>query len=227
MRRFIIICISWVLGSLFAQVKDIDNNTYQAIAIGSQQWLSSNLNVSKFRNGDTIPECKNYQDWTTACMNGKPAFCYCSYNSKNGVKYAKLYNWYAVIDERGLAPTGWRTPNTIDLNRLCKYLGGEQSAGYLLKSTSGWSPYTWDYGGSNKGETNGNGNDSLGFNAKPAGYYHNVDGFIMLGKWTGFWLNDPGGYKEGKGFYLSNGNKNVLYSNFSVYSALSVRCIKE
>ncbi|MFM7684026.1 MAG: FISUMP domain-containing protein [Bacteroidota bacterium] len=36
-----------------------------------------------------------------------PAWCYYNYDPKNGTKYGKLYNWFAVNNSRGLAPKGW------------------------------------------------------------------------------------------------------------------------
>ena len=76
--------------------------------------MQENLNVSKFRNDDPIPEAKTDEEWLKANQNGKPAWCYYSINSKN---YGKLYNWYAVNDPRGLAQKdGTFPPTTSGLN---------------------------------------------------------------------------------------------------------------
>ena len=48
----------------YSQVYDIDNNVYKSVTIGSQEWLAGNLNVSKFRNGDEIPEAKTVEEWS-------------------------------------------------------------------------------------------------------------------------------------------------------------------
>lgn len=137
--------MAFALNQLDAQVKDIDNNAYSMISIGGQTWMSSNLKTSKFRNGDPILYVTNMYDWQKACLDGTPAFCYYGFNSKNGTKYGKIYNWFAVIDSRGLAPDGFRVPSRNDINEIFKILGDPSVVGHLLKSTSGWNPYTWDY----------------------------------------------------------------------------------
>ncbi len=45
-----------------------------------------------------------------------------------GAIYGKLYNWYAVNDQRGLAPVGWHVPNNEEWDTLITYLGGETVA---------------------------------------------------------------------------------------------------
>ncbi|MCK7537523.1 MAG: fibrobacter succinogenes major paralogous domain-containing protein [Marinilabiliales bacterium] len=50
-----------------------------------------------------------------AAEAGEPAWCYQENGPKTGGnRYAKLYNWYAVNDPRGLAPEGWRIPTNAD-----------------------------------------------------------------------------------------------------------------
>jgi uncharacterized protein (TIGR02145 family) len=52
------------------------------------------------------------------------AWCYYENDAKNGVKYGKLYNWYAVNDARGLAPAGWHVPTDYEWEVLSTFLGG-------------------------------------------------------------------------------------------------------
>jgi len=57
---------------------------------------------------------------------------------KNGAKYGKLYNWYAVNDVRGLAPVGWHIPADHEWNVIIDYLGGPMEAVVKIKNNVGW-----------------------------------------------------------------------------------------
>ena len=96
--------------------------------------MTQNLDVSKFQNGDSIPEAKNDADWQKAARLKQPAWCYYSNTNSPEKNYGKLYNWYAVHDKRGLAPAGWHIPVEAEWNRLVTTLGGETAAGDVIKS---------------------------------------------------------------------------------------------
>jgi uncharacterized protein (TIGR02145 family) len=68
--------------------------------------MAENLDGYRFRNGDPIPEARTKEEWSKA----SPAWCYYENDPENGTKYEKLYNWYALVDPRGLAPEGWHVP---------------------------------------------------------------------------------------------------------------------
>ncbi len=104
------------------------------VTIGNQVWITKNLNVYKFRNGDTIPQAKTDAEWKTAGKNKQPAWCYYDNDTANGSKYGKLYKWYAVIDARGLAPDGYHIPTDKEWATLVNYLGHD--AGNKMKSKS-------------------------------------------------------------------------------------------
>ncbi len=105
-------------------IKDIDGNYYKVIKVGEQVFMAENLNVSRFRNGDLIPEVKSEEEWRQAGFDKKPAWCYYDNNPENADKYGKFYNWYAINDKRGLAPEGWKIPSTWDWKILRKAIKG-------------------------------------------------------------------------------------------------------
>jgi hypothetical protein len=108
------------------------------VKIGTQIWQSKNLEVTVFSNGDRIFEAKSIKDWDDAFSSKQPAWCYYNFNAENGKKYGKLYNMYAVMDSRGLAPIGYHIPSENEWDILEKFIGSE-NAGKKLKSTYGWS----------------------------------------------------------------------------------------
>ena len=116
-------------------------NYAQTFTIGTQVWMTKNLDVSTFRNGDPILQAKTDEEWEKAGENKQPAWCYYENDPANGAKYGKLYNWYAVIDSRGLAPVGYHIPSHEEWLKLYyDYLGLD--AGTKMKSKSGWNSYT-------------------------------------------------------------------------------------
>jgi uncharacterized protein (TIGR02145 family) len=123
-------------------VKDIDGNVYKTIVIGTQVWMTENLNVTRFRNGDTIgltgvPD----QDFE---FENEPEYQW-PYNGieNNTVKFGRLYTWYSVTDSRGICPEGWHVPTDVEFTILTDFLGGENNAQKTLKE-NGFSP---QYGG--------------------------------------------------------------------------------
>ena len=157
------------------------------IKIGNQIWMTKNLNVDKFSNGDQIIEAKTDEEWQRAAANKQPAWCYYKNDPSNGEKYGKLYNWYAVNDTRGIAPLGYHIPSNEEWEELLKFLGGEpvtggnglfterrsSVAGGKLKSTIGW-------------EKDINVTNSSYFSALPGGGRSNSGVFVGQG-YHGYW----------------------------------------
>jgi uncharacterized protein (TIGR02145 family) len=95
---------------------------YKELPIGKQVWMVENVNIDKFRNGDSIPQAKTSKEWEKAGKNKQPAWCYYDNNQKNGAKYGKLYNWYAVNDSRNMAPKGWHIPSDAEWTEVEKQI---------------------------------------------------------------------------------------------------------
>lgn len=86
------------------------------------KWMSTNLNVERYRNGDIIPEVKDREKWKYLRTG---AWCYYNNDSNNGEKYGKLYNWYAVNDPRGLAPKGFHVATKSEWSSLIELLNNK------------------------------------------------------------------------------------------------------
>ncbi len=117
----------------------LPSTEFKTVIIGSQDWMGQNLAVSTFRNGDTIPQAKSSEEWLTAGKTKSPAWCYHGNNPKNDDKYGKLYNWYAVQDQRGLCPTGWHVPTGEEWRKLVAEYGGMSPAFSKLKASDGFT----------------------------------------------------------------------------------------
>ena len=115
-------------------VKQDNTGPIKTVTIGTQVWMLENLNVSVFKNGVAIPEVQDNDAWKNAGRNQQPAWCYYDNDPKNGAKFGKLYNWYAVIDNNGLCPQGWHVPTDAEWDTLVAYLGGEDIAGAKMKA---------------------------------------------------------------------------------------------
>ena len=182
------------------------------IRIGTQTWASVNLNVRTFRNGDSIPEARTNQEWVAAGEAGKPAWCYYNNDPANGKKYGKLYNWYAINDPRGLAPAGWTLPTDADWAKLAFYLGGLETAGEKMKSTSAW------IGGNN-------GTNEAGFDGLPGGYRVENGTFLNLGSIGTWWSLTESRSVNGIDYYLVLG-RSLGRSITPKQRGESVRCIR-
>ncbi len=100
-------------------IPEFDNN-FDSTTIGEQIWMTKNLGVVNFRNGDSIPQALNKEEWIRFLVEGKPAWCYFNFLDK---QYGKIYNFHTLLDKRGLTPNGWKIPNEDDIATLTNFLG--------------------------------------------------------------------------------------------------------
>lgn len=223
----------------------------KSVVIGTQTWTSENLNVSTFRNGDPIPEVRTTEEWKKAGENGQPAWCYYDNDPKNGEKYGKLYNWYAVNDSRGIAPNGWHVSSKEEWQLLESYIG-KSIAGKKLKTTTGWSDYqekltcdncsywtdeqkrnnpcskcrnTREILG-NKISTNGT--NEYGFNAFPDGFRGSNGYFYFFGSYNKtFWTRSRSTELENYASYVAFVRDYLYFSNDNHGDGKSIRLIKD
>lgn len=191
------------------KVTDIDGNVYPTVKIGNQTWMQTNLNVSKYRNGDTIPQVTDPEKWK-AMTTG--AWCYYQNNTANGVVYGKLYNWHAINDSRGLAPQGYHVPSDAEWNILTTFIG-EADASVKMRSTSGWGSLT---------ATN-----TSGFTGLPGGN-RNYGMFEGQGNNSYFWTSSSVINNNNFGIdRVITPNESRLFkgSQFK-YDGLYIRCVK-
>jgi len=187
------------------------------VSIGSQIWRIRNLDVSTYRNGETIRHAESNEDWIDAGNKKEGAWCYYNNDPAMGAVYGKLYNWFAVNDPRNLAPKGWHIPSNTEWTILTDYLGGAHIAGGKMKEAnlSHWkSP--------NTGATN-----SSGFTALSSAYRY-YDGYFLSLSYCCYWWS-ASEYKAATAWYrgLSFDSAYMDIYNISKVQGFSVRCIKD
>jgi len=194
-------------------ITDIDGNKYQTIKIGTQWWMAENLKVTRYSNGDTIPNVTGNVTWVSA--NG----AFCNYNNAPDLvdSYGRLYNWFAVADTRNIAPVGWHVPTDSDWEILILYLGGSSLAGGKMKETG-----TNHWSNPNNGATN-----EIGFTALPGGLRNIMGSFSGLGTTAIFWSSTE--YFDGNAWYrnLYGVSSECDRSYLDKHNGFSVRCVKD
>lgn len=208
---------------------EFDGYVYSVVQIGSQCWFAENLRTSKYANGDDVfhpipeewefdissPTLQGstiiYGENGADCTETAPDFDACD-SDISLQEYGRLYNKVAVLDERGICPTGWHIPSSVEVTELEEYLiAAGYDAGLALKSVNGWES---EWGG---------GEDTFGFGAKPGGDVVN----------TGVFQFSEAGYKGTwwsveSHFSLTNGNDGLFNGGISLSTnAKSVRCLKD
>ncbi len=88
-----------------------DDRAYELMEVAGQCWFAENLATDQYSNGDNIQTGLSDKEW----KNSKEgAFAINQNKLENDEKYGKLYNFYAVVDSRGLCPTGWHVPTDCE-----------------------------------------------------------------------------------------------------------------
>ncbi|WP_295052802.1 fibrobacter succinogenes major paralogous domain-containing protein [uncultured Fibrobacter sp.] len=189
-----------------------DGQTYKTVKIGTQTWMAENL---------------NYEIANSYCNSN---------NVSNCTKYGRLYTWAAAMDSagiwsvngkgcgygttcspiypvRGVCPDGWHLPTVMEWSTLFSTVNGNSAVGKTLKSTSGWA-------------SNGNGTDTYGFSALPAGGKAGNDVFYNVYFYAYFWSAE--GHYDGDAYFmkLTENNEGAILDYDSKLNAFSVRCLK-
>jgi uncharacterized protein (TIGR02145 family) len=192
--------------------KDIDGNVYRTVKIGTQIWMAENLKVTHYRNGDVIPRIINNSIWANLSIG---ACCVYGKNEENLETYGLLYNWFAVNDNRIIAPEGWHIPSLGEWMTLASFLGGEVGGKMKTIGTSLWkSP--------NSGATN-----ESGFSALPGGRRTWDPEYANMGLSASFWSSNHDNGKYADNLTLRYNETRLDHAWSFKESGLSVRCVKD
>ncbi|MDP8267911.1 MAG: fibrobacter succinogenes major paralogous domain-containing protein [Candidatus Tenebribacter davisii] len=205
-------------------ITDIDGNVYQTVIIGNQEWMSENLKVTHYRNGDPIPHLTDNTDWIST---NDGAYCVYDNITSNSNTYGYLYNWFA-IDTDNLAPEGWHIPSEEEwLELIGNIEGGSHIVGGKIKSTGTIEEGNGLWYSPNTGATN-----ESGLTAFPSGYRSGSTHSFPLGYygWIGsrcyFWSSNSNN-SDGLYLYLKHDNSEITSSYSDKNNGISIRCVKD
>jgi len=255
------ITIALLCVATFAQQKGTfkdprDNKSYPWVKIGEQVWMAKNLD---FRADLTTGELTKDKNAYTYCFGSQAANC---------DKYGYFYSWARAMNflspqpynqeadceksscaskisakHKGICPEGWHIPSRVEWETMLKFVDPSCSvneegswdlncpnAGKLLKATSGWK---------NEGKKSGNGKDTFGFKALPAGWWYSQSDWQEwkkkhkrenIGLNTSWWSADEVKNRGANayGFSVVNGEDHALGEGRDEKSTdKSVRCVKD
>ena len=181
----------------------------ETVKIGNQEWMSENLNVDHYQNGDPIPVVKDAREWESLKTG---AWCYYNNDPGNGQKHGKLYNWYAVNDPRGLAPEGWHIPRFTEFLRLATRINLDDNALKAIGQVSRWTA----------------GYNVCGFSSLMSGHRSNNGTFHDLSSSSYFWSSTAFGPISANSINLySDEGINIYKIPYDKTFGFSIRCLRE
>ena len=188
---------------------DYDGNIYSSVIIGSQTWLTENLNSLHYCDGTDIPDVVAYNN-----------------NENLANIYGRLYTWDAAmngstdVSSRGACPCGWHVPSDEEWKELENFLGGATIAGGKMKEigTTHWKT------------PNTEADNSSGLSFLPGGEFDsrlNPPDFNLINDYAVLWTSTEVSLVKARERYLSYNDAKC--STFDWYKSLkySIRCIKD
>lgn len=206
---------------IYGSLKDSrDTKVYKTVKIGDQVWMAENLNYKAYGSvcyGEDDANCSKYgrlYTWGGAMDSSKTN---CGYGEGDGCSdLVALVK--AKKNVQGICPAGSHLPSYDEMQTMLALVGGgnataegSATAGTALKAKSGWN--------------SGNGTDTYGFSALPAGRWEEGYGgsFENAGKMTGFWSTNFDNY-YGHVLHVTSGAE-TEYWQAPKQLGYSVRCI--
>lgn len=210
-------------------VVDTDGNEYGTVRIGEQLWMAENLKVMHYRDGSTIPNVEDGNEWSNLETGAYSAY---ENNSEYASTLGLLYNWYAAMDIRGICPEGWHVPSDEEWMELEIYLGisedevhhtdwrGTDEGGKLKEAgTQYWQ------------DPNTDATNETGFSARPgggrAGYSFYGGNFYYVETKATYWTSTESNSTEAILRELENDETGIFRFSISKRNGFSIRCLRD
>ena len=203
---------------------------YATVEIGDQCWFAENLRSTSYSNGDEIPGELDDSNWSATTLGARTVYGEGSSTVQNGsgdetlnlTNYGRLYNAYAVDDNRGLCPNDWHVPIHADWATLEIELGMSE----VEANATGWrgSDQGSQLKASSSDTPSWNGTNSSQFSGLPGGYRSYLGNMVSADLYGVFWCQEMNQKMLG-------GTYDQVYSWIYTEehinrSGFSVRCLK-
>ena len=214
--------------------------TYATAAIAGKCWFTENLRAQAYQNGDPIEtlsgsiseDCGLYYSgvglagvysetwgcWSDCTIPFDPC------NDPDVLNFGRHYNAYAIIDTRGLCPSGWHPSTDAEWQELelqagmsqveVETFGNRGVVSAAFKTNEFWCD-------------DNSGTDELGFTALPAGSIFDDCGASTMAMGTGNWWSIA---DDGAGVFRSlyAGDSAVgRWASGEFQNMYSVRCVRD
>ena len=236
-------------------VKDVDNNTYHTVQIGTQCWLKENMRCTHY--SQNIPNAPTLTETTVAAPGYATGddgvihpVCYYSapgsenaYNSDPNLvtTYGLLYNWFAAMGgsyeggSQGICPDGWHVPSKAEFQTMLTAAGLATTDNQLYTPANILTSGTWKL--SNNVGAPGNTSETSNvsnFSALSAGGYAGLStpySYLGLNKAAVFYTSTVSGSSAASVapdvLSLEYHKGEVVFTNTPLDWGYSVRCVKD
>jgi len=183
-----------------------DGKVYATICIGTQEWVSENIQETKYSDGTYIPVLPLAADWiadTTGAM--------CWFTDSSTVENLVYFTRDAIQE------TGWKIPTRADWQTLIDYIGTDATSGGILKET-GVDHWTTPNTGAS---------DEYDFAAVGAGTRTPAGLFVSIGNVANWWSSSAYAalYAYHRQMYYGSAVIDDLW-NSNTYG-FAVRCVRD
>lgn len=180
--------------------RDYDGNVYSAFFWQGKAWTMENLRVTRYSNGEWIPNVNEPERWITF-----RAGAMCQYMSKSQTvkDQGLLYNHDAVRDPRGICPEGWHVGTKEEWETILPFLEENVAGNDTLFILSG-SVF-----------------------ALPAGYRDQGGRFSKDQSYMQWWTSSPVDSSKSEAVFLWKNRDRSSITTTDEKSGFSVRCVKD
>lgn len=193
---------------------DIEGNQYKTVVIGNQRWMAENLKTTRFANGEAIPLIQGNQEWANVDFS---AYSFYDNNPKFQKVYGNLYNWYSVVDQRGLCPVGWHVPSLAEVREMETFMISLGVSTAALKSVG----VDWE-------QPNFEASNFKGFNAIPSGKrWYSTGKFEFIFKGGYYWTSSSAGNFRAYYYAFAHDYTEAKLYNFLWGDGFACRCIQD